>query len=79
MRNQLRLLPQETSAPTDAGPENPSGSVPVVRPRRRRNEGPSRAAGRIDTRTRRAGREGVAEARRALLAATTEAELPRAG
>jgi hypothetical protein len=78
MRNQLRLLPNDTGT-TEHGPEAHSDAEPVERPRRRRRQGPSDGVGRIDTRTRRAGRQGVAEARRALLAATAETHLPRAG
>ncbi len=79
MRNQLRLLPNETIAPAGELPDVRPGSDSADAPRRRRRQGPSDRAGRIDTRTRRAGRQGVAAARRALLAATTEAGLPRAG
>ncbi len=79
MSNQLRLLPNEVSThSTPAEVHTPRSGAPE-RPRRRRQPGPSAAAGRIDTRTRRAGRQGVAEARRALLAATSEAELRRVG
>jgi hypothetical protein len=79
MRNQLRLLPTETISPTGERSEVRPESDTADAPRRRRRRGPSDRAGRIDTRTRRAGRQGVAAARQALLAATAEAELPRAG
>ena len=52
MRNQLRLLPNETSPEAAT-----SGSAPVVRPRRRRHEGPSRRR-RSDRHPHAAGRPG---------------------
>ncbi|MGZ8734306.1 MAG: hypothetical protein ACXW1M_03900 [Acidimicrobiia bacterium] len=79
MSTQLRLLPNQASTRSAAESTTNSERAAVARPRRRRRQGPAGTASRIDTRTRRAGRQGVAQAREALLAATTEAELRRAG